>query len=52
VVEAKEEGDSGKLKFQEDKRHSKIVPRGILALVIISSVLAFILIYAIVKGII
>ena len=46
MVEAEEEGDSGKVKFQEDKKRSRIIPRGILALVIISSVLAFILIYA------
>ena len=52
MEEAEEEGDSGKLKFQEDKKHSKIVPRVILALVIISSVFVFVLIYAIVKGII
>ena len=40
------------MKFQEDKKHSKIVPRVVLALVIILSALAFILIDAIVKGII
>ena len=52
MEEAEEEGDSGKLKFQEDKKRSRIIPRGILALVIISSVFVFVLIYAIVKGII